>query len=128
MRSPSPEAKRQKTDGDGAESMSIEETNAMRAKLGLAPLEITTGEARDDGTILAEDGTAFRHVAAESLTDKKKQEKLKLKINERHNKRDIEKRLNKVKGLGESDSDGDDTNKWIERSRKIERKKVLKYF
>ena len=127
MRSPSPEAKRQKTDGGGdgsAESMSIEETNAMRAKLGLAPLEITTGEARDDGTILAEDGTAFRHVAAESLTDKKKQEKLKLKINERRNKRDIEKRLNKVKGLGESDSDGDDTNKWIERSRKIERKKV----
>ena len=41
MRSPSPEAKRQKTDADGAESMSIEETNAMRAKLGLAPLEIT---------------------------------------------------------------------------------------
>ena len=41
MRSPSPEAKRQKTDGDGAESMSIEETNAMRVKLGLAPLEIT---------------------------------------------------------------------------------------
>ena len=40
MRSPSPEAKRQKTDADGAESMSIEETNAMRAKLGLAPLEV----------------------------------------------------------------------------------------
>ena len=40
VRSPSPEAKRQKTDADGAESMSIEETNAMRAKLGLAPLEV----------------------------------------------------------------------------------------
>jgi len=126
MRSPSPEAKRQKTDDatETADSMSVEETNAMRAKLGLAPLVITTGEAREDGTILAEDGTAFRHVAAESLTSKKKQAKLRQKIDERRNKRVIEKRLNKVKGLGESDSDGDDTNKWVERSRKMEKKKA----
>jgi len=124
MRSPSPEAKRQKTDADGAESMSIEETNAMRAKLGLAPLEITTGEKRDDGKIMGEDGTAFKHTPAESLTEKKKAEKLRQKIEERRNKRDIEKKLKKVKGLGESDSDGDDTQKWIERSRKIEKKKA----
>merc|ERR1711937_236156 len=116
------EAKRQKTDADGAESMSIEETNAMRAKLGLAPLEITSGEKRDDGTILAEDGTAFKHTPAESLTQKKKSEKLRQKLDERKKKRDIDSRLKKVKGLGESDSDGDDTAKWIERSRKIEKK------
>ena len=46
MRSPSPEAKKAKTD-EGAESMSVEETNALRAKLGLAPLVEDTGEARE---------------------------------------------------------------------------------
>ena len=87
--------------------------------------QITTGEKRDDGKIMGEDGTAFKHTPAESLTEKKKAEKLRQKIEERRNKRDIEKKLKKVKGLGESDSDGDDTQKWIERSRKLEKKKVF---
>ena len=89
---------------------------------------MTTGEKRDDGKIMGEDGTAFKHTPAESLTEKKKAEKLRLKIEERRNKRDIEKKLKKVQDLGESDSDGDDTQKWIERSRKIEKKKVWTYF
>ena len=87
-----------------------------------------SGEKRDDGTILAEDGTAFKHTPAESLTQKKKSEKLRQKLDERKKKRDIDSRLKKVKGLGESDSDGDDTSKWIERSRKIEKKKVRPFF
>ena len=41
----------EKEDEQGAESMSIEETNKLRAKLGLAPLEITTDEKADDGKL-----------------------------------------------------------------------------
>ena len=76
---------------------------------------------------MANDGTAFKHVAAESITEKKKAEKLRQKIEERRNKRDIEKKLGKVKGLGESDSDGDDTSAWIAKSRKLEKKKVRSF-
>ena len=36
--------------------------------------------------------------------------------------RAIEDRLKKVKGLGESDSDEDDVSKWVQKSRKLERK------
>jgi len=36
-------------DDKGAENMSIEETNKLRAKIGLAPLEITTNEKAEDG-------------------------------------------------------------------------------
>ena len=66
--------------------MSIEETNALRAKLGLAPLEPTNNEARDDGKIMGADGTAFKHTPAESITERKKSEKLKKKIEERRAK------------------------------------------
>merc|ERR1719204_3042609 len=59
------------------------------------------------------DGTAFKHTPAESITERKKSEKLKTKI---------EDRLKKVKGLGESDSDEDDVAKWVQKSRKLERK------
>ena len=39
----------QKEDEKGAENMSIEETNKLRAKLGLAPLEINNDKKADDG-------------------------------------------------------------------------------
>merc|ERR1719447_253960 len=68
------------------------------------------------------DGTAFKHTPAESITERKKSEKLKKKIEERRAKRAIEDRLKKVKGLGESDSDEDDVAKWVQKSRKLERK------
>ena len=45
-------AKRRKTDDledSKADSLSIEETNKLRAKLGLAPLEATSDKPADDG-------------------------------------------------------------------------------
>lgn len=73
----SEEKRRKVEDNDGADTMSIEETNALRAKLGLAPLEPTSNEAREDGKIMGADGTAFKHTPAESITQRKKSEKLK---------------------------------------------------
>ena len=66
--------------------MSVAETNALRAKLGLAPLEETSNEKDADGKIMGEDGTAFKHTPAESLTEKNKSEKLRKKIEERRKK------------------------------------------
>ena len=45
-------AKRRKTndlEDSKADSLSIEETNKLRAKLGLAPLEATSDQPADDG-------------------------------------------------------------------------------
>jgi len=77
---------------------------------------------------MGKDGTAFHHVPADSLTAKKKGEKLVRKIDERRKKRDIEKKLSKIKGLGDSDSDDGGIKSWIQKSRKIEkqRKKASK--
>lgn len=75
-----------------------------------------------------EDGTAFHHVPAQSLTDKKRGDKLRTKIDDRRKKRDIEKKLSKIKGLGDSDSDDGGIRSWVNKSRKIEkqRKKASK--
>ena len=48
------------------------------------------------GTLKANDGTAFKHVPAESLTDKKKSEKLREKIEKRKKQREIDSKLKKV--------------------------------
>ena len=40
--------------------MTVEETNALRAKLGLAPLEVNDNKHTEDGKIMAPDGTAFK--------------------------------------------------------------------
>lgn len=65
--------------------MSIEETNKLRASLGLAPLEQEESKVReaDDGTnekIYNEDGFEFRHRKADNWADKKKETALKEKL------------------------------------------------
>jgi hypothetical protein len=110
-------------DNDGAEAMTIEETNKLRAKLGLAPLEMTTDKASDDGRILGSDGTRFHHKPAENITESKKSEKIRAKLEKRKKKRDIDSKLSKVKGLGESDGE-DDIKSWVQRSRKIHKAKA----
>merc|ERR1712130_991348 len=114
----------EKEDEQGAESMSIDETNKLRAKLGLAPLEITTDEKAEDGTLKADDGTSFHHVPAESITDKKKSEKLRKKIEERRKARKIDDKLKQIKGLGEPDSN-DAVKSWI-RAREAEMEEEIR--
>ena len=110
-------------DNDGAEAMTIEETNKLRAKLGLAPLEMNTDKANDDGLIQGSDGSRFKHKPAENITEAKKSEKIREKLEKRKKKRDIDSKLAKVKGLGESDGE-DDIKSWVKRSRKIHKAKA----
>ena len=96
--------------------MSIEETNKLRAKLGLKPLNVGSGAAAakpDDGNPGEEDtkegtaipGSEVRHLPAKNLSEKTHMEKMREKLQQRRQKRLVEANLLKVKTLGESDSD-----------------------
>ncbi|CAD5225951.1 unnamed protein product [Bursaphelenchus okinawaensis] len=118
---------------DEAEEVSIEETNRIRAELGLAPLEVedktangNAEDADDDGEdgekVYNIDGVEIHHKKAESLTNKKEQEKLKEKIAVQKEKHKIYNKVLKVKkGLADSDSD-EDVDSWLDKSRKAAEK------
>ena len=93
--------------------MSIEETNRVRASLGLKPLNVGGGQAKANNQDDEDDdreGTAIpnsdvRHKPAENLAEKSHIEKMREKLNQRRQKRLVEAKLLNVKTLGESDTD-----------------------
>lgn len=108
----------------GEISLSIEETNKLRIKLGLKPLEVTdsSGTQEENSSSKKEDV----HVPAINMADQKETEKFKRKLEEMKEKRRINKKLGKVKSLGAADSDDDDTAmSWVLKSRKKEKEKSL---
>uniref|UniRef100_A0A1B6D1V5 U4/U6.U5 tri-snRNP-associated protein 1 n=2 Tax=Clastoptera arizonana TaxID=38151 RepID=A0A1B6D1V5_9HEMI len=115
-------------------SLSIEETNKLRAKLGLKPLETApvTAVKKEDGskaTVMGgTDMGEFVHKPADNISAKLKSEKIKNKLKERKERRKVEEKLSKIKKLGESDDEDEDAKAWVIRSRKIdeERKKAEK--
>lgn len=114
--------------------LSIEETNKLRAKLGLKPLEVgpstvPDGDSsqkeedapKDDKTgrsyeKIKDDLGEFYHKPAASLTAKTKEDKIREKLKERKEKRAIEEKLKKVKTLGE-DEEMDDLKSWAIKTR-----------
>uniref|UniRef100_H2ZE65 U4/U6.U5 tri-snRNP-associated protein 1 n=1 Tax=Ciona savignyi TaxID=51511 RepID=H2ZE65_CIOSA len=96
-----------------SESLSIDETNKIRAKLGLKPLDIGNSQS-EDGVKLNSDEN-FVHAPAEDLAEKKKQEKLREKIMESKKKREIAKKMSKVRTLGEVEEDS--AADWVVKSR-----------
>ncbi|KAK6047387.1 hypothetical protein COOONC_15109 [Cooperia oncophora] len=109
-----------------AESLSIEETNKLRAKLGLAPLEINDGpksrEAEDGTTVHVEDGFEFRHKKPENWSDKKKEQEMKEKLEIAKKKRQVYERVLTAKGIADSDSE-EDAADWVAKMRKQEEEK-----
>ncbi|XP_043254047.1 U4/U6.U5 tri-snRNP-associated protein 1 [Colletes gigas] len=116
QRSPSP-AK----GGAAQTSLSIEETNKLRAKLGLKPLEVDS-TSKDDPNKIKDDLGEFYHKPAPDVNEKLRTQKLKEKIGTQKQKRQIEANLSKVKSLAECDSD-DDTKAWIEKNRRLDEEK-----
>lgn len=101
------------------ESLSIKETNKLRAKLGLKPLQVP-GSSRnkvDDGK-KKDDLGEFYHKPAHSLTEKNQHEKLRSKLADHREKRSIDSKLSKVKLL--SNEDDEDAVAWVEKSRRID--------
>ncbi|XP_044754550.1 U4/U6.U5 tri-snRNP-associated protein 1 [Coccinella septempunctata] len=115
--------------GASVDSLSIEETNKLRAKLGLKPLEVgsssTSHNSREPGESddkYKDDWGEFHHKPAENWSDKAQQEKIRAKLAEQKEKRRLQSRYSKVKSLGQSDSE-EDVNSWIDKSRKLDQVK-----
>lgn len=116
QRSPSP-AK----GGASQTSLSIEETNKLRAKLGLKPLDVDN-TPKDDPNKIKDDLGEFYHKPAPNNNDEIRAQKIREKIGIQKQKRQIEANLAKVKNLAECDSD-DDTQAWISKTRQLEQEK-----
>ncbi|KAJ8731036.1 hypothetical protein PYW08_002449 [Mythimna loreyi] len=115
-RSQSPPASR---GGAAQESLSVEETNKLRAKLGLKPLERTEKPAEDGK--LKDDLGEFYHKPAANIAQQKKSEKIREKLQLHKEKRKIEQKLQTT--LLAEESDEDDAAAWVQRSRDIDRQK-----
>ena len=108
-------------------SLSVEETNKLRAKLGLAPLKITGNESasskekkkkeldsktdKDYSHLEIIPGSEVRHNPAENLTQKLGANKLRDKLKRKREKRKQESKLLAVKSL--ADSSDEDASSWV---------------
>uniref|UniRef100_A0A3B1J0Y3 Spliceosome associated factor 1, recruiter of U4/U6.U5 tri-snRNP n=1 Tax=Astyanax mexicanus TaxID=7994 RepID=A0A3B1J0Y3_ASTMX len=103
----------------GDASLSIEETNKLRAKLGLKPLELNENKK--------ELGTKEEPLLAETINPVqiKQQAEIREKLAALKQKRLLNQKLGKVKTLGEDEPWLDDTAAWVERSRKQAKEKEL---
>ena len=110
--------------------LSIEETNKLRAKLGLKPLEIDPQPSKSadketrrhgnekDLSKYKDEWGEFLHKPADNLKEKAEAEKMREKLKQRKEKRQLEERLHKIRTLGESDDEVDDVAKWVQRSKR----------
>ncbi|KAM4722018.1 U4/U6.U5 tri-snRNP-associated protein 1 [Rhinophrynus dorsalis] len=103
----------------GDSSLSIEETNKLRAKLGLKPLELNA--------VKTESGSKEDPVAASVINPLalKQQQELREKLAAAKEKRLLNQKLGKIKSLGDDELWLDDTAAWIERSRKLQIEKEM---
>ncbi|XP_036443637.1 U4/U6.U5 tri-snRNP-associated protein 1 isoform X1 [Colossoma macropomum] len=103
----------------GDASLSIEETNKLRAKLGLKPLELNENKK--------ELGTKEEPLLAETINPAqiKQQADIREKLAALKEKRLLNQKLGKVKTLGEEEPWLDDTASWVERSRKLAKEKEM---
>ncbi|KAI9314126.1 SART-1 protein [Dichotomocladium elegans] len=101
-----------------ADSLSLEETNALRAKLGLAPLG-----GDDDQETVDPDKEAYDNFQKmkRELQKEKEAEEIRARIEKSKNRK---KNLEKLEGRGLGDADNDSETsalEWIKRSRKREK-------
>ncbi|XP_047120223.1 U4/U6.U5 tri-snRNP-associated protein 1 [Schistocerca piceifrons] len=124
------------TDTQSYQSLSIEETNRLRARLGLKPLAVEpaapTAEQKEKmkereesgATLGGTDMGEFVHKPAESITEKVKTEKVRQKVQEHRERRLLESKMLKVKPLGESDDEEySDVAAWVQKNRKLQQEK-----
>lgn len=115
--------------------LSIEETNKLRAKLGLKPLEIDSKPSEQTSSSAPpakeaeghskhkDEWGEFYHKPADNFAEKVQAEKLREKFRQRKEKRAIDEKLKRIRTLGEEE-EVDDVSNWIERSREKEKLKA----
>ncbi|XP_034670055.1 U4/U6.U5 tri-snRNP-associated protein 1 isoform X1 [Drosophila subobscura] len=115
--------------------LSVQETNKLRAKLGLKPLEVesgpskvataaTTSESKKSGgdgdlSSYKDEWGEFLHKPADNIKEKKEAEKLREKLKQRKEKRFLEERLARIRTLGESDEETDNVTKWVDKNKRV---------
>merc|ERR1712168_231949 len=112
-----------KVSGGDDISLSIAETNKIRAQLGLAPLNVDGASSNVSGTEEKESLKDDIHVPAINLRNQHESESMRLKLAQIREKRKINQKLGKVKKLAD-DSDDEDTLTWVKRSRIIQEEKT----
>lgn len=123
--------------GSGNEiSLSIDETNKLRAQLGMKPLETDKGPiepeegAEDDGEFrfkASDDGKVYVHKPADNWGINKQAEQIREKLAAHKERRKVLEKLNRLKGLSElEEGETDSALSWVEKSRlaEEERKKA----
>nr|CAB3265870.1 U4/U6.U5 tri-snRNP-associated protein 1-like [Phallusia mammillata] len=101
------------------QSLSIDETNRIRAKLGLKPLEVKSSGANGEGAGKSEED--FVHAPAADLWKQKKEKEMRDKIQASRDKRKMNQKLSKIKTLGEEDEE-ESAASWVMKSRHQEAK------
>ncbi|XP_041353215.1 U4/U6.U5 tri-snRNP-associated protein 1-like [Gigantopelta aegis] len=112
------------TGASGGSSLSVQETNRLRLKLGLKPLEVP-GSTNDDGTDGKPKEPEDVHAPPVNWGEQRKTERMREKLLAQKEKRVITNKLKKVKTLGESDSDDESAVAWVKKNRKISKEKLL---
>eukprot|EP00795_Rhopilema_esculentum_P013329 gene13329-4175_t len=116
------EVTKQKSSGDV--SLSIEETNKLRVKLGLKPLQME-GE-KNDKEDASYDERPDVHLPPQNISTVKKADSLKEKMEEIREKRRIHKKLQRVKKLGEEEDPAEESaSAWVKKMRKQEDEKRM---
>lgn len=114
------------------DSLSIEETNKLRAKLGLKPLEFDSSakassskpKRNAEGNQMHKDEWGeFYHKPADNIAEKLQADKLREKFRQNKEKRAQEQKLRSTKTLGEDDED-DDVSNWVEKNREKAKSKA----
>lgn len=113
-------------------SLSIQDTNKLRAKLGLKPLQVDSGPIPGLGDAplgdVDEDQGEKRKevfVKTENIQDKLQVEKLREKIAANREKRKLQRKYQDVRTLGDVDNDDpDDALAWVRKSRKLQEQRV----
>ncbi|GMH35392.1 hypothetical protein BSKO_03260 [Bryopsis sp. KO-2023] len=105
----------QRQEGEGDLSMSVDETNKLRLKLGLKPLEVGKPKREQALEKKAREERAEAEKARETIA-------LKEKIEEAKKRRRINKSLEGVKGLGEASSGDEDVEDWVEKFSQVKDK------
>eukprot|EP00794_Sanderia_malayensis_P017392 gene17392-19133_t len=109
---------------DGNVSLSIEETNKLRIKLGLKPLQ--TNSSSQDSKDASYEDRADVHEPATNISTAQETDKLREKMKDIKEKRRMQKKLKNLYSLGSAEVDKEESaNDWVQKMRDQQKQKEM---
>ena len=115
-----------KSSNNGDVSLSVAETNALRKKLGLAPLKENKDDDEDDADGLKQAEKILREREAQKALELQRTNELREKLNERKAKKLRDADQMRAKLLYEGEGEEEDAKAWVQKSRNLKTKKKRK--